>query len=262
MLWRAKTAKTVLSREHDSFLVVLVRRAGGRGLAHVAARGALPAGEARAAIGATAAARLVELGGWLAAPDRVEHWSQAAADTLAAYHRQHPLDRAAPKDVVARAVAGAGCPPAVLSPALDWLAERGDVVAEGPGLRLPDHRVQLDPAHTTARQELLATLERDPFAPPRLTEAAEAAGATPALVRELEAAGEIVRLSADLALTADALDEAVSRLRDAYASEGPLTAARAKEVLGTTRKYALPLLEELDRRGVTRRLGDVRELRN
>ncbi|MDQ3973985.1 MAG: SelB C-terminal domain-containing protein, partial [Actinomycetota bacterium] len=81
-----------------------------------------------------------------------------------------------------------------------------------------------------------------------------------ALVRELEAAGALVRLGADLAVVADALDRAVERLHAAYDTEGPLTAARAKEVLGTSRKYALPLLEELDRRGRTRRRGDVREV--
>ena len=44
------------------------------------------------------------------------------------------------------------------------------------------------------------------------------------------------------------------------AREGPLRAARIKEILGTSRKYAIPLLEYLDAAGFTRRRGDVREL--
>ncbi|MDP8978157.1 MAG: SelB C-terminal domain-containing protein, partial [Actinomycetota bacterium] len=93
-----------------------------------------------------------------------------------------------------------------------------------------------------------------------LTQAAGAAGASDALVRELEASGELVRLAPDLALAGSALEEATERLRAAYRREGPLTVARAKEVLGTSRKYAVPLLEELDCRGRTRRMGDVREV--
>ncbi|MDP9405890.1 MAG: SelB C-terminal domain-containing protein, partial [Actinomycetota bacterium] len=76
----------------------------------------------------------------------------------------------------------------------------------------------------------------------------------------LEAAGTIVRLGPDLAMTAAAVDQAVATLRAAYQAEGALTASRAKDVLATSRKYALPLLEELDRRGRTRRRGDVRDV--
>ncbi|HEY8341308.1 MAG TPA: SelB C-terminal domain-containing protein, partial [Egibacteraceae bacterium] len=129
-----------------------------------------------------------------------------------------------------------------------------------PGLRTPEHVVRLDAAQQRARAALLAALRAEPFAPPRLSQAASSAGASPALVRELEAAGELVRVDDDLALAGDAVEAAAERLREAYAREGPLTAARAKEVLGTTRKYAIPLLGELDRRGITQRRGDLRHV--
>lgn len=61
-------------------------------------------------------------------------------------------------------------------------------------------------------------------------------------------------------MTAAAVDQAVATLRAAYQAEGALTASRAKDVLATSRKFALPLLEELDRRGHTRRRGDVRDV--
>ena len=61
-------------------------------------------------------------------------------------------------------------------------------------------------------------------------------------------------------MTRSAIDEAAAHLRAAYQTNGPLTAAAAKEVLGTTRKYAVPLLERLDAMKVTRRRGDVREV--
>jgi selenocysteine-specific elongation factor len=236
---------------------------------HLAERGADEGSRAGAAVGlaprdvAAACDRhgLVALGTALAHPEALRRWGAAVTTALAAHHRAHPVDRAAPKDIGQRAVVGAGCDEGLAPAVLDALARTGTVVAEGTGLRLPTHRVELDEAQQAARDRLLTALGAEPFAPPRLTAAAEAAGASPSLVRELEAAGAIVRLEPDLAMLTSATEDAVERLRGAFAAEGPLTAARAKDVLGTSRKYALPLLEHLDRTGRTRREGDTRVVR-
>jgi selenocysteine-specific elongation factor len=237
--------------------------------AHLAERGADDPERAVAATGTSvedaqalvAAGAAVPVGPALADAGALGRWGDAAAAALATHHTANPVDRAAPKDVAARAVAAAGCPEPLVAAALDALVGVGMIAAEGTGLRLPDHAVALDPAQEAARDRLLAALGAAPFAPPRLAAAADAAGASTALVRELEAAGAIVRLEPDLALLASAIDDAHGRLRAAFAEEGPLTAARAKDVLGTSRKFALPLLEHLDRTGRTRRVGDVREVR-
>lgn len=236
---------------------------------HVAERGAAAAARTAAVTGMTAEAAaaaaaehsLATLGAAWAHPDAVARWTSAVTEALAEYHRAHPVDRAAPKDVAARAARAAGCPQMLLDDLLVALVREGTLAAEGPRLRNPDHAVRLDAAQEQARTTLLDALAASPFAPPRLEEAATAAGASAALVRELEAAGDLVRLTPDLAVTGGAVDEALERLRGAYAAEGPLTAARAKEVLDTSRKFAVPLLEELDRRGATRREGDRRHVR-
>jgi selenocysteine-specific elongation factor len=235
---------------------------------HVAERDTAARDEALAAVGlppaaageAVRAQRLLPLGDALVHPSAATRWAAAVTGALARHHAAHPVDRAAPKDVARTAAVTAGCP-RVLAPAfVDLLVHLRRLAAEGPGVRLPDHRVELDPAQARARQALLRLLGRDPFAPPALSAAARESGASAALVRELESAGDVVRLGPDLAVAGDALDAAAERLRAAFDAEGPLTAARAKEVLGTSRKFALPLLEELDRRGRTRRRGDVRDV--
>ncbi|MBA3374075.1 MAG: selenocysteine-specific translation elongation factor [Euzebyaceae bacterium] len=235
---------------------------------HVTERGAADAARAAAAVGLAsdelAAAieqhRLLVLGPALAAPVAAARWSAAVTAGLQAHHRANPVERVAAKDLAARAAIAAGCPPHLAGHLLDALAGAGTIVAEGPGLRHPDHAVRLDPAQAEARRSLLATLDAARWNPPALSAAAARAGASPALVRELEATGDLVRLGPDLAMSAGAVAAAVDRLRTAFAVEGPLTAARAKEMLDTSRKYALPLLEELDRRGATRRRGDVRDV--
>ena len=236
---------------------------------HVAERGAVSSPEAAAVtdVPGTALPALASEAGLLAMGDGWVHpgaagtWTTAVTTALQTYHRAHPDERAAPRDVAARAAARAGCPPWAVPDLLATLVRLGRVVTQGAGLRTPDHGAGLTPAQEQARSALLSALDREPFAPPRLSEAAAAAGATPALVRELEAAGDLVRLGDDLAMTANAVTAAADVLRRKYAESGPLTASQAKEALGTTRKYAMPLLEEFDRRGISARNGDVRELR-
>jgi selenocysteine-specific elongation factor len=49
-------------------------------------------------------------------------------------------------------------------------------------------------------------------------------------------------------------------IRDRLGAGTGLTVAEIRDILGTTRKYAVPLCEYLDRAGVTRRDGDLRLL--
>lgn len=131
------------------------------------------------------------------------------------------------------------------------LARSGDIV------HLPGRAPELAPGVLQAMDRLAAAL--DVAAPPALTAAARAVGCPPAGIRALEAAGRIVRVEDDLAWST----EAFARLRAAavgLATPGPLTPAALRDATGTSRKYVMALLEELDRRGVLARTpaGHVR----
>jgi selenocysteine-specific elongation factor len=43
-----------------------------------------------------------------------------------------------------------------------------------------------------------------------------------------------------------------------FAKQGPFTVSNLREAVGTSRKYAVPLAEHLDRVGFTKRSGDTR----
>jgi selenocysteine-specific elongation factor len=234
---------------------------------HVKERRSAVLAEAAAACGlvgaeATEAARgqgLLPLGAAVVHPAAAADWSAAALEGLRAHHAAHPLEPAAPKDVALRAVTAAGCPADLATPLIDALTRLGRIAAEGPGLRAPDHAVALDPVQAAARDALLTALREQPFAPPRLSEAVASTGVPEAVVRQLERQGVVVRLAPDLVLAAEAIPAAADCLRAAF-GEQAFTAAQAKDTWGTTRKYAVPLLEELDRRALTRRSGDLRTL--
>jgi selenocysteine-specific elongation factor len=72
--------------------------------------------------------------------------------------------------------------------------------------------------------------------------------------------GELVKIGAHVYRRAQ-IDEIRRRLDAALGRGGTITPAQFRDALGTTRKYALPLLEWFDATGVTVRDGDIRRLR-
>jgi len=173
---------------------------------------------------------------------------------LQGYHAANPLARGMPRD---EARAGSGTDDGKLFSAL--IASMPDRIAgDGPLLRLMSHAVTLSPEQSLARDRLVAELEAAGLQPPTLTELSRAHGTS--LVNALVDSGELVRFSPDYVLTAQRYESAKSAIAAAIGEEGSLTASRTREVLGTSRKYVIPLLEHLDAIGFTTRWGDVRIL--
>jgi selenocysteine-specific elongation factor len=100
----------------------------------------------------------------------------------------------------------------------------------------------------------VAALAKDPYHPPSPSEA----GASDADARELVRRGVVVR-EAGVHFSRDAIDGA-ARAAAELLDRNPqgFTVADLRAHLGTTRRFALPLLARLDRDGVTRRRGDLR----
>jgi len=68
----------------------------------------------------------------------------------------------------------------------------------------------------------------------------------------------LVKLSDELVFHHTALEDLRRRLQAEKAKSERIDVARFKDLTGVSRKYAIPLLEYLDRERVTRRVGDVR----
>ncbi len=142
---------------------------------------------------------------------------------------------------------------------VEALLAEGRLVLDGAAVRLPEHGVQLDPAQAKARESVeQAVAERGVAA---LTEADMAAlGADRRLVAALTRQGVLTALAPGLYVGARVLDQAVATLRREFPGDRTFTASDARETLGTTRKTVIPLLEFLDRAGITFRSGDKRRL--
>ena len=191
----------------------------------------------------------IEVGGLLFSAAELARIEALLEKELDGYHRAHPLEPGMPREL-ARAALGLD------TEGFDALVTRS-ATATGHGARvsLTSHRVELAPEQEQARAGLMATIGVAGFTPPLTRDL----GADPALLRALVDSGDLVRIG-DFYLTGDRAREARAVVRGQIESTGPLTIADIRDLLGTSRKYAVPLCEWLDATGATRRQGDIRVL--
>ena len=144
----------------------------------------------------------------------------------------------------------------VFSRVLARAAAEGWAAAAGEVAHLPQHEVSFDRHTRAAVDDLLARFRADPYAPPAEHEAREAVGK--AAVAALVARGELVAVGGDVLFTADTFEVLKAGVLEHIAAHGQVTVADVRDRFGTSRKYALALLEYLDKVRVTRRVGDAR----
>ena len=191
-------------------------------------------------------------GDWLADPEYWAELRQRLTRNVAAHAAAEPL---APGLTLEAARAGLGLPARQLVEQLAAppLAVRAGYLvlerdgAAGGGPALPDQVL-------TAVRRLREDLDRQPFAAPEAARLRELGLDSRALAAAARA-GLLLRL-ADQVVLAPGADAAAAGILAGL--PGPFTAAEARLVLHTTRRVAIPLLEYLDRRGLTRRQPDDR----
>src|SRR5581483_2455218 len=129
---------------------------------------------------------------------------------------------------------------------------------------LATHRVELSPEEDRARQAIERAFRSGGLKPPETAAIAADAGVTPPVadrvLKLLQRQKVLVRVDT-LLFHDEALKELkaeVAKLKAAGGQQVRIDVATFKERFGVTRKFAIPLLEYLDRERVTRRVGDAR----
>ena len=185
-------------------------------------------------------------GDWLADPD---HWSALAARLAAEVTRhaqQNPLEPGAPLEDLRHRL---GLPDRTLVEALvrpPLVSRNGRVTTSGAGA-LPEPVAR-------AVAQILADLEQRPFAAPEAARLAEV-GLGPKQIAAAVRTGALLRLD-DAVVLAPGAPASAARILATIPQ--PFTLSEARRALDTTRRVAVPLLELLDRQGLTRRLPDDR----
>ena len=160
-----------------------------------------------------------------------------------------------------------------LDAALERLAATGQLTRTEHGFRWGEAAAGLEGEQAGAAQRLLEQFEGAPSGPGQppsaeatsVAEAAAAVATTPGeaqkLVDALVRGGRLVKVGEDLYYPTERLDELMSFLSGAIEQSGQVTLAEARDLLGTSRRFAQALLEHMDSEGLTLRVGDARRLR-
>ncbi len=182
---------------------------------------------------------------------------------LCEYHAENPLRTGAPREEV-RGKAGE-INEKIFAAALIHLSESNEIVENGAILRLASHSVEIDEKLGEVKTKLESVYKNAHFQPPSVEDAFSQTGgkgnsnrnALQILIDE----GALLRLKDNIIYHQHALSEAENLLREHLSQNNEITAAEFRDLLGITRKHAIPLLEYFDTARITLRVEDKRVLR-
>jgi selenocysteine-specific elongation factor len=201
-------------------------------------------------------------GPWWVTPSVGARVDEALRERLRAFHDADPLaigeDVAALRPVVDRALRSAGAPADadLVDALIETALADGSLAREGSLVRLGTHAIV--PADREEAR-LVGTVTDGEPTPPTVAQLVEL-GFGRSLIDAAVRSGALVRISPELVLSPGFVARAVEAVRES--GDVGITVSAVRERLGTSRRFAVPLLEHLDRTGVTRRSGDVRTLRS
>ncbi len=146
------------------------------------------------------------------------------------------------------------------------LAEAGKLVLSQKYIKEAGFEVEFTGRAAEIKSGALEFFAKNKFNPPEISDLAEALDEdNQKLIREvigaLEEEGKLVRLTEDLYFTEDAIAEAEEKLKEFFLQNDSLELSQFRDMIDSSRKYALPLLEYFDDEGLTYRDGDKRYLK-
>ncbi len=259
---RARLAR--LDGDDGDAVLQFVEERGAAGLPRstlVARAGLSPSAAARVSETLVRDRRVTPVDDLLVAAAEIERLEARLVDELKRHHASQPLSEGMPREE-ARGRTSRRASPAVFDLVLDRLTKAGRIVARE-RLALREHQVSLSDEETSARVAIERVYREAKLTPPEIGAAASAAGVDTALAGRvatlLVRSRTLVKLDGLLYHQA-ALDELKAEIRALKARDAnaKLDVASFKVRYGVSRKYAIPLLEYLDRERVTRRVGESR----
>jgi len=200
-----------------------------------------------------------------------EHFLGLAAkliEQLERFHAANPLIAGLPKEDL-RSRTGAGSPLRSAAPStllfnalLQTLVAQGKIEVQGETVRLAGHKIQLTPEEQAAKEQISEAFGRRGLEVPSPPEVLDklridrlrAEKLLQILLRE----NVLCKVTEDLIFHRSALSQLKELLAQRKAQSNRINVTVFKEITGLSRKYAIPLLEYLDREHVTRREGDER----
>ena len=211
--------------------------------------------------------RIVNADGVLLSATAFEELSRQTLNAVEMHHSSDKLSRGISRETLRERIFKHSAPE-IFRAVTGALQRDGKITFDQDVFKLASHETKLTPAETKAHQAISRAYEAAGLEVAKLDDVLRDASAESGLdarsVRKVfqlrVTSGELVQVSPEFYFRADVVERLIARLRELAKTsrDATLDVPRFKEIAGVSRKYAIPLLEFLDRQRVTRRLGDER----
>jgi selenocysteine-specific elongation factor len=203
-------------------------------------------------------------------PQFLDRVAQRVVEELAAFHTAQPLAPGWSKEDLRGRVSGAGngrgqsaaISATLFNSILASMSAQGKVRVQGELVQLAGREIHLSPEEAGAKSEISTAFEKSGLAVPSARGVLQGLQIDRAraekLLQILLKEKVLVKIADDLIFHQAALAKLRDLLARRKAQSDRLNVGVFKEITGLSRKYAIPLLEYLDRERVTRRQGDER----
>ncbi len=187
--------------------------------------------------------------------------SSLIPQSLESFHKNNPLVAGMRKEILREKFT---LSPEVCAAVLDVLVREKKLEVSGDVVRLPGRGVVMENEESASQREIEHAFASAGLKVPALKDVlaglqvdmARAQKIVTLLLRDRV----LVKLADDLVFHRSALDDLKKHLAAHKSKAGKINVTQFKDLAGVSRKYAIPLLEYLDRERVTRRVGDERQI--
>jgi selenocysteine-specific elongation factor len=194
---------------------------------------------------------------------RLDRLRGEAIKLLERFHKENPLLPGLSKEALRSRVLSSAHPQ-IADAVLRQLVEQGQIVVSGETVRLTAHKIVLKEEEEQSKRQIARAFEQAGLTVPAVKEVLGKLSIerqrAEKILQILLQEGALIRVSEDLVFHAEAIRNLRRLLAQHKAKSNRITVGAFKDLAQVSRKYAIPLLEYLDREHVTRRAGDERIL--
>ena len=184
----------------------------------------------------------------------MNNWNKLSDDVekiLSKYHSDYPLRNGVPKQFLRNQL---NATPSAYNQVLHLLNTK-DVIVEGASfIKLPDHFPNLSEQQAIQVKEFLDLLNKEPF-----TSNNELIGDQ--ILEFLVDQEKVIKLDDKILLSYSVYQGIVEKVQQILSDKGEITVAVLRDEFGTSRKYAIAILDYMDQQQITKRVGDIRVFR-
>ncbi|RCW41356.1 MULTISPECIES: selenocysteine-specific translation elongation factor [unclassified Halanaerobium] len=144
---------------------------------------------------------------------------------------------------------------------LNWMKKNQKIKEQENIISLKDFSISLSEKEKNIKEDIITIFKNNLFNPPAVEDIVENYGNSEQaadIIQYLVDSGELIRLAQNIYFHQSALEKAFNKLNEYFAEHESIELSEFRDLIESTRKFSLPLLEEFDRQKITQRRGDKR----